>query len=397
VLCDPLDPGRDVRVALLTNFVPPYRVSLFEAIAARVERLVILTSTEMEPGRPWRFAPGSLEVVVQKTFSWTQAQRQRGFTDDVVVHVPLDTARQLARISPDVIISGELGARSIGAARFGRKRRVPVFLWATLSERSESARGRLRGWARGWLLRGARHVLVNGASGERYVTGFGVPTSRITRVPYTTSMEPFLQLPLERSASDALRVLCVGSLIPRKAPDVLLAAAQAVASRERPIELSYLGDGPLREALATRAARRTPGLDVCFEGSVGYDDLASHYARADVLAFPTLSDEWGLVVNEALAAGVPVLGSPESQAVQEVIVDGSNGWVLEGTTVPAVARGLERVLALPRGERSTMRESARRSSAPLQPAAAAERIVRALSSVLDARVEPPGVERAPQR
>ena len=48
--------------------------------------------------------------------------------------------------------------------------------------------------------------------------------------------------------------------------------------------------------------------------------------KVGVLVFPTLADEWGLVVNEALAAGVPVLGSLYSQAVEELVRDGENGW-----------------------------------------------------------------------
>jgi glycosyltransferase involved in cell wall biosynthesis len=375
-----------VRVALLTNFVPPYRVPLFEALAERVDRLLVLASTDVEAGRPWGFAPGGLDVVVQKTLTLQQRHRNGGFTDRALVHIPLDTAERLDAFGPDVIVSGELGARTVQALRFGGQRRLPVVVWATLSERTERHRGSARRWLRARLLRAAEHVLVNGASGARYVRSFGIPEVRITRVPYTTAMEGFLALPLARPPAPPLRVLCVGSLIPRKAPDALLAAAQRIASPARPIELTFLGDGQLRAPLERRASIAHPGLEVRFPGAVGYGFLPDHYARAHVLAFPTLSDEWGVVVNEALAAGVPVLGSRESQAAEELIVDGENGWLLEDSTADAVARGLERALAASPEQLAGMRAAARASAAALTPRAAAETMNRVLTSLVPAGV-----------
>jgi glycosyltransferase involved in cell wall biosynthesis len=375
-----------VRVALLTNFVPPYRVSLFEALARRVDRLLVLISTEMEPGRPWPFAPGSLDVIVQKTLTLQQSQRAGAVHDRVAVHVPLDTTERLETFAPDVIVSGELGARTLAATRFGQRYHVPVVVWATLSERTERHRGHARRWVRSRLLRAAEHVLVNGASGERYVRGFGVPVERITRLPYTTAMEPFLSVPLARPAAEALRVLSVGSLIPRKAPDALLAGAQRAASAGRPVELTFLGEGPLRGSLERRASVPVPGLSVRFAGAVSYDVLPDYYAGADVLAFPTLSDEWGLVVNEALAAGVPVLGSRESQAVEELVVDGENGWLLDDCTAEGVARGLGRVLRASPARLASMRAAARASVVGLEPQAAAATMHRVLARLTTAGV-----------
>lgn len=371
-----------MRVALLTNFVPPYRISLFEALAARVERLVIVTSTDMESGRPWRPEAGSLEIVRQRTLGWRERQRGDGFADRVAVHVPLDTARQLARIAPDVVLSGELGARTLLALLFGRRRGVPVVVWATLSERTEAGRGALRRWLRGRILRRAAHVIVNGRSGERYVRAFGVPEGRVTRIPYTTAMAPFLALPVDRAPAGALRVLCVGNLIPRKAPEILLAAARAVASRSRPIALTFVGDGPLRPLLEREAVRGVDGLAVRIRGAVPYERLPEMYGEADVVAFPTLSDEWGLVVNEALASAVPVLGSPYSQAVEELVVDGRNGWLLEGCAEIDLVRGLERVLATSEAERAVMGRRARETASGLEPDAAAQALERVFRSVV---------------
>jgi hypothetical protein len=198
-------------------------------------------------------------------------------------------------------------------------------------------------------------------------------------------MEPFLALPLDRPAGRALRVLAVGALIPRKAPHALLAAAQALAPSPA-IDLTFVGDGPLRAELERHASLAAPGLTVHFTGPVPYDALPRYYAAADALAFPTLADEWGVVVNESLAAGVPVLGSRESQAVEELVVDGRNGWLLEGCTPEAIARGLERVAATPREKHAAMRAAARASVGGLHAGDAAAKIHSVLSKLVSTRV-----------
>jgi glycosyltransferase involved in cell wall biosynthesis len=374
-----------VRVALLTNFVAPYRVPLFEAVARRVGELTVFVSTEMERGRPWTFAPGCLRVVVQQTLTVPRRIHRTGYRESVSVHIPLDTTRRLEQYAPDVIVSGEMGARTLGAMRFGVRHRVPLVVWATVSERSESEWGSVRHAFRRWMLRRAAHVLVNGASGARYLSSLGVPPERMTRMPATTSLGPFLSLPLERNGGPALRLLCVGNLIERKAPAALLEAARSVAGAARPVDLTFVGDGPLRPLLEQQAGRETAGLRVNFTGPVAYEALPEHYARAHVLAFPTLTDEWGLVVNEALAAGVPVLGSRASQAVEELVVDGLNGWILAGSDPASIARGLERVLHTPPARRAEMQSAARASSAGLDPEAAADTMVSVIERVARAR------------
>jgi hypothetical protein len=81
---------------------------------------------------------------------------------------------------------------------------------------------------------------------------------------------------------------------------------------------------------------------------------------------------------------VPVLGSLESQAVQELVVDGTNGWLLEDCTPAGVARGLARVLATPPDEHLRMRRCARASAAALDPIDAADRVCAVLESLAKA-------------
>src|SRR5206468_11003060 len=113
---------------------------------------------------------------------------------------------------------------------------------------------------------------------------------------------------------------------------------------DRRVELWFIGDGPLRSDLERLA--KPLNLELRFVGNVPYGDLAIWYEQAGILVFPTLADEWGLVVNEALAAGVPVLGSLYSQAVEELVREGENGWTFRPDRAEEMSTALERALSL---------------------------------------------------
>ena len=106
-----------MRVVYLTNFLSPDIIEICREMTRRVEELVVLVSVPMEGNRAWTLEDEGLDVRVQKTFTITRTDKHpTGYQDVNYVHFPRDTYRQLRSIKPDVVISTELGARSIIAA-----------------------------------------------------------------------------------------------------------------------------------------------------------------------------------------------------------------------------------------------------------------------------------------
>jgi glycosyltransferase involved in cell wall biosynthesis len=120
-------------------------------------------------------------------------------------------------------------------------------------------------------------------------------------------------------------VLFVGRLESEKGVLTLLDAWTAVP---RSSELTIVGTGSLRPRIAQRVATTVMGR-VKLLGHQGRDDLADRYAEADVFVFPSVSDPWGLVVNEAMAAGLPVVASSAAGAVVDLVQHGRNGFVVD--------------------------------------------------------------------
>jgi glycosyltransferase involved in cell wall biosynthesis len=373
-----------LRVVMLTNFVPPYRLPLYEALSDRLLRLVVLVSTPVESNRSWRPDTGRLDVRVQHTLSVRRSWRHPGgFSEPTHVHVPWDTMAQLRRLRPDVIVSGELGFRSLFAALHCMGRGRPkLVLWATLSERTEHGRGRLRHVLRAWLLRRANRVIVNGASGERYVQGFGVPRDRIDRIPYVAS-PAFGDAGTAPRAGAVLRhLLFAGQLTGRKGlvPFLEKLGEWSGTHPDREITLTVAGSGPAERALESFRSRGP--LTIRLLGQQDPNELPALFAQADAFVFPTLADEWGVVVNEALAAGLPVLGSVHSQAVEELCEDGVTGWVFDPEDEDSTRSAIQRALATEPDELEAMRAHARERVRSLTPEWAAGRVLATIRATL---------------
>jgi glycosyltransferase involved in cell wall biosynthesis len=333
------------KVALLTNFLPIYRVPLLECLAENVRELRVFLSVRMEGNRDWPVFWGGLDVIVNRSVTIPRSFRNpHGYADQTYTHIPYDTVPQLWSYRPDVIVSSELGVRTIMARIYKILRpSTKLIIWATLSERTEESRGAVRKILRRRLLRGADAVYVNGTSGSRYIRSMGY-NGPVTIAPYAADKQTFLD-PGTRERGGTLRLLYTGQLVERKGlyPFLQCLARWCCVHRERSVLLSVVGSGDQLDLL--KRVDLPPNLQIDLKGSMGFEQLPSQYHGADLYVYPTLADEWGLVVNEAMIAGLPVLGSRFSQAVEELVQEGVNGWLFTPTdekdTFDAIGRALE--------------------------------------------------------
>jgi glycosyltransferase involved in cell wall biosynthesis len=120
------------------------------------------------------------------------------------------------------------------------------------------------------------------------------------------------------AAPDDLVVTCVGRLAPEKNLDTLVSAFQAIRLEQPHARLVLVGDGPMRKELQARCP------DAIFAGQRIGDDLAAHYASADVFLFPSVTETFGNVTTEAMASGLAVVAF-DYAAAQRLIRHGENG------------------------------------------------------------------------
>ncbi len=372
-----------MRVALLMNFVAPYRVPLFERLRDLVGEFRVMISTPMEDDRAWAPDWGTLDVEVQRNVTLRpNSVDPAGFSRRLQVHVPYDTVPKLLGYAPDVVISAELGFRTLQAVMYRTLRpRSRLIVWCLLSEHSERSWGRARIMLRRAILGRADGVLVNGESGARYIQRFGVRDSLIARINQPVDVSRFAAAQRTRPPEACTRLLHVGMLNERKGvlPFARRLIAWSMAQHPaRPLEMWFLGDGPVRAEL--EALPWPSVLTPRFCGNLPYDEVPGVYAECDMLVFPTLLDEWGLVVNEAMAVGLPVLGSIYSQAVEELVVEGETGWLFDPLSQPSMDAAIARALSAP--GLAAMRSRGQARIAGLTPDTAAARIAEAVRRVM---------------
>lgn len=350
----------------------------------------------MESNRSWALEWDGLDVVVQKTFTVKGRWRHpRGFSESTQVHFPIDTLAQLKRFSPDIVISTELGCRSLSAVAYTKLHRSSrVILWTEVNKSTEHGRGVARKILRKLLVRHAHGFLALADGGVRYIESLGVARSKIFELLYTTDVSRFAAISHQPSVvRNQKRLLFVGQLIERKGLLPFTASLKRWAEKypDQQVELIFAGDGPLQEVL--QAETLPSNLRFKFLGNVSYRDLPRVYAEAGVLVFPTLADTWGVVVNEALAAGLPVLGSTHSQAVQKLVIDGKNGWTFRAGSSDETDQALHRCLTSTAETILAMRSAVRAAALELTPARVAQMIQTAIDFCLTAPNRQSAVER----
>lgn len=244
-------------------------------------------------------------------------------------------------MQPDVVVSHELGARSFCAARYCKRSGAKLVLATFMSEHTEQGRGGLRHRLRRYLINQADALTYNGPSCRRYLLSLGAREEQLFHWPYAADDRHFQGAGFQQTASvPALpprnRLLCIGQLTQRKGVMPMLRQINRfIQSTGRAIELTLVGNGPLRDELNNlsqhESTRSFPqSLDANFRlnvlGNRPAESLPALMRQHGALIAPTLADEWLLVVNEAMHIGLPVIGSVYAQAVTTLIDHGRNGW-----------------------------------------------------------------------
>ncbi len=359
---DPVPPER-AHVVMLAQYLPLHFLSTMQKLSAKVGRLTLVLSEPMDASRDWQPDFSGVNVRVQKSLRIRVKHRHPlGFEDAGAVVIPYTTFGDLRKLRPDVVIAVEVGARTIQAALLKKLGAAfKLIVQVRESENTASSRGALRKGVRKFLLPRVDQVFVNGNSGRNHALACGVDAGRVCIVPSGTDTLVFGQAAPAKSADAELKLLYVGQLIPRKGiipfARALIRAASAVA---RPIRWSIAGRGPLEAEL--RALPWPDNLRLEFLGSQPYRDLPRCYGQADVFVMPSLSDEWGLVVNEAMASGLPVLGCTGAQSVEELVASGVSGWIYAPGDDSTLGKHLAAILAASPAEISRLGAGARRAA-----------------------------------
>lgn len=329
------------KLAVLTNELPPYRRPIFELLG-RHNRLVVAVylSTRKEPHRPWDGIRDLQNVNIQvvRSFSFYLKGRER----ERFVHLPVGVLPALLRNQPDVVISGEFGLRTLLAWVYCALFRKPLIIWSGEIAYGARTASRLQRLLRRFLSRRAAGFLAYGQAAKQYLQSLGVNDRKISILAQAVDNAHWRnarQLANPYAVRQKHNItgkvaLCVANLLYPKGIHHLIEAWAALPQTLQQGNTLLLVGGGNQQTDLQSLARSLNAQNIVFVGPVPPGELPAYYATADFLVFPTLLDVWGLVVNEAMASGLPVLCSKYAGCAEELIIPGQTGEIFDPADTP---------------------------------------------------------------
>jgi glycosyltransferase involved in cell wall biosynthesis len=295
-----------------------------------------------------------------------------------------DLAREITTERHDaLLVLGWQTQAHVQMVRAAWKAGVPVILRGESTLQRSPASG-LRGLARRALWLPARHrlyraafrrvdaFLVIGSRNRDYYRSFGVPDEKCFWAPYGVDNRWFAMSEPARSLARARVRATLGvsdhavvfassaKLIARKRPLDLVEAVAALRRRGIAAHALFIGDGEERAAIAQRAEKLGIPRHVSISGFINQQELPAWYAAADALVLPSDAREtWGLVVNEAMAAGLPVVVSDAAGCAIDLVREGENGFTYPCGDVSVLSARLAVLASLGQDGRCTAGERSR--------------------------------------
>ena len=323
------------RVAVLWIDWYAYHVARFRglnsapALASKVVGLELVGGVGVHAGLKFREdLPPELAIeTLQPHSSWAEANK---------LQLARELWRRLSELEPEVVlVPGYYTLPAIAAALWARLHRS-VSVLMTESTAYDHPRVAWKEWTKGLLLRGLFDWAVAGGKEHlAYLDQLGFPADRTARYYDVVDNELFAQ------GTDALRgqsatdfglpsepyFVYVGRFAEEKNISRLLESWMTYRREGGTWPLVLVGDGPLASSLREAATASGFGTDLYFPGLKSSRALLPYYAFAGCFVLPSTREPWGLVVNEAMAAGLPVLVSDRCGCAVDLIEPGRNGFV----------------------------------------------------------------------
>ncbi len=366
---------RRPKLVIMVNMVAPYRVPVYDRIGEAFETTVLYSNIEANR-TTWQDTLSKLKhCKAKRSWGFTITRKKKGaggVYDFRYKHITPGYFADLVRERPSAILTYELGVRTILAMLYGFLYGVPVWVWWGGTVHSSAKIRKVNSVIRKMLAKLTFRWIAYGASSTEYIRTLKVPESNILQIQ--NCVEESLFLPRVKPALDPAprpALLVVGHLVGLKGVHQLLDAASVLQKAGHTFSITFVGDGPEKENMIARA--KELGLsNINFVAGRKPEEMPGVYQSFDALIFPTLNDVWGLVANEAMLSGLPILVSKYAGCAYE-LADPEN--VFDPLDPQDFVRALERAVT---GKLSVSPTSRLRTSAQV-----ADMIIRDVRAVLE--------------
>ena len=325
-----------MKILWLANIPSPYRVNFFNELGKSCDLTVLFEKKfSSERDDSWKsYDLRSFKAIFLKGKSVGVAE---AFCPSVI--------KYLQKHYDHIVVTNFSDPTGILAILYLKLRNIPYEL-----EGDGAFPGSGKGpkeWLKRILIKNADRYFSTAEIHEKYYELYGAKKSKICRYPFTSVYKKnVLSKPVELHVKNRIRqdldirdkymVLSVGQIIYRKGYDVLIKAASRLSKN---YGFYIVGGKPSQEYIELLEYLNLD--NVHFIDFMCAEELAKYYEAADVFVHPTREDIWGLVINEAMAKGLPIITTDRCIAGTEMIINGKNGFIVEVGDDKAIAEAIQ--------------------------------------------------------
>lgn len=330
------------RVLFITNYPSPYRVCFYDELAKYMD-VTVLFSDRIEDKKH-----RSADWFISGDGRYKAVQLEKRVASMGGRDLCLDVIHWLKQKWDAIVVCGYAYPTVVLAMVYMRLHRIPFYMEVDGGLIRETSGPRL--WLKRMLVSQASAWISSGKHTTNYLVHYGAKETSAHLYPFTSLLEKDIlqEIPSEEEKKNLRKelempedkiILYVGRYDPKKGMDDLLHISPEL---DADAGIYFVGGEPSEEHRSF--CERNNLKNVHFVGFRKKESLEAYYRAADLLVLPTWSDVWGLVINEAMAQGLPVVTTDQCVAGVELVEDGVNGYIVPVRDGNALALAINRVL-----------------------------------------------------
>jgi len=322
------------KVLLITNIPTPYRIPLFNELHEQLKekglKLKVIFGALGYPHRKW-----NVEISLCKFDCEVSPSRRLILSGpEKVMFTYRGLLKNIKREKPRVIITNAFSIATTKLWLISWFRNVRYIIWSGAIERRRKPDSQIRRTHRKLLMKRAAGFIAYGKKAREYLVGLGARPKKIEIGINTVDTDYFnkevnkIRDALEKNNSKKI-IIYVGHLTRGKRLDLLFHVIKILAKKRNDFIVKIIGDGPEKTNLINLAKKLEIVEFISIEGFKQKEEIVKYYAEADCFLFPSEYDVWGLVLVEAMAAGLPCIASVHAGATHDLILNGVTGFAMD--------------------------------------------------------------------
>lgn len=340
------------KVAIVTNILTPYRIPLFNQLNKYEEfDFTIYLLAENENNRLWSINNDvEFECKLLPDYGIDLSNHIK-----IIYHLNPHIISEIQKQNFDAVIcAGYDSFTALLVFLMCKLKKIPLLFWSgsTAYENNNILRfiGRpiiklFTNYSDGFIAYGSRakqFLVSNGAAENKIFKAYNTVDTDYYYNECQKYKAQRQKILTENNFKTKKYILYVGQLIERKGIKTLIDAFTLINKNDN-ISLLIVGEGKDKTTYMEYCSNNKI-KNIYFIGHKNSDILPLYYSIADVFVLPSLSEVWGLVINEALACGIPVITTNNVGASEDLIVDGENGYVIEANNAEKLSETLESII-----------------------------------------------------